>query len=478
MQFDFGGMLGDGGSGYGAMTTGAFQEFAKALQAGYGTDHATLTGGAAIRLESLDATLYAVTQRTEHFKFWQDVPKSRATATVDEWTRKPNTGGYPGGAFNQELGNITEATGVYERKTGLVKYLMTRRSVSFVQLQQRTQVASQAEEQVNGTLELLQSFEHSAFYGDSDVLAEQFDGVQKIFRAEGAFTKDLRGASLDPNFVLEAAENVAGFNRWGKLTHAYMSHAIQKELDVNLDPAFRVPLPGFPTQGIQYGSPVYGFKTSFGDIVNRPDPYIRENWQPFDIEFASLATSVSPTPPATVALAASADAAAQFDAAHLGQYRYVVASVSSTGVSTTVLDSGAVTVAAGEKVTLTITPAAAGDQTGWYIYRSALDDTSGTKADMRFLTQAAHTGTAADTVDDLNLEIPGTTSMYLCSLGGPAAVSIRQLLPMTRFNLYPSAKAEVPWAQLLFGYVRVTKPEQCAEIRNILPASADFKPFG
>jgi hypothetical protein len=477
MGFDFSGNLGLDGADHGALTSEAFQEFSKALEAGYGTDHATLTGGAAIRLESLDATLYAVTQRNEHFKLWQDLPKSRAGATVDEWTRKPSTGGFPGGAFNSELGDIVEATGEYERKTALVKYLMTRRSVSFVQLQQRTQVASQAEEQVSGTLEILQSFEHAAFYGDSAVVPQQFDGIQKIFRADGAFEKDLRGATLDPDAVLEAAETVSGFGRWGKLTHCYLSHKIQKELDANLDPAYRVPLPGFPNQGIAYGSPVYGFKTSFGDIANRADPYVREGWTPFEVDYSALAKSVLPTPPATVALAAAADAATKFEAAHLGQYRYRVCSVSDRGVSTSVLDSGAVTVASGEKVNITITPAGAADQTGWYIYRGRKDDTVGAAADMRYLTQAGHTGTAADVVADLNVEIPGCSSLYLLSLGGPSAVSIRQLLPMTRFNLYPSVKAEVPWAQLLFTYVRVTKAEQCAEIRNVLPASADWKPF-
>ena len=37
-----------------------------------------------------------------------------------------------GGSTNTEVGTIASATGQYARRTGSVKYLMTRREVSFV----------------------------------------------------------------------------------------------------------------------------------------------------------------------------------------------------------------------------------------------------------------------------------------------------------------------------------------------------------
>jgi hypothetical protein len=49
------------------------------------------------------------------------------------------------------------------------------------------------------------------------------------------------------------------------------------------------------------------------------------------------------------------------------------------------------------------------------------------------------------------------------------AIGWRQLLPMTKFPLFPTAKAEEPWAQLLFGYLRVTKSRQHVIIKNVLP---------
>ena len=60
---------------------------------------------------------------------------------------------------------------------------------------------------------------------------------------------------------------------------------------------------------------------------------------------------------------------------------------------------------------------------------------------------------------------------------GANAINWRQLLPMMRFNLYPTVSATVPWAQLLFGYLRLAKRRQHAVIKGIVPATAAWKPF-
>lgn len=479
---DMGGSFGHGNTRFDEMTSNSFTDLAKALQAGYGTDSALLTGGGAIRVESLDATLYAVTQSEKHFKFWQDLSKSRAGATVDEWVRKPSTGGWPGSATNAELGEIQERTGTYERKTEQVKYMMTRRSVSFVQLQQRTIVASQAQEQVNGALELLQTTEHQFFYGDQDVVPEQFDGLFKILTAEGSPFRDSRAAPLDPELITEVQAEVASLGNWGYLTHMYPSNLVQADLDVDLDPAYRVPLTNIPNGGIQHGAPVAGVRTSWGDIVSRPDPFVRESWAPQEVIFPGTATSSDPTPPATVAMAAVVDATTKFETAHLGSYFYAVTAVNSKGISSATLSAGAQAVVAGERIDVTTTAAGAADQKGFYIFRSIKDGAGAAASDFRFVAQIAGAGAGAFVYQDKNIDIPGCSTVFLVNLGtmagGSPAASVRQLLPMTRFSLYPTNKAEVPWAQLLFLYLRITKPEQCAMVKNVLPKKATWRPFG
>ncbi len=57
------------------------------------------------------------------------------------------------------------------------------------------------------------------------------------------------------------------------------------------------------------------------------------------------------------------------------------------------------------------------------------------------------------------------------------AMDWRQFLPMCKFPLYPTNAAVVPWAQLLFGYLRITKRKHHVVIKNILPNGALFRPF-
>jgi hypothetical protein len=61
---------------------------------------------------------------------------------------------------------------------------------------------------------------------------------------------------------------------------------------------------------------------------------------------------------------------------------------------------------------------------------------------------------------------------------GADAINWRQMLPMTEFQLYPTTAAVLPWAQLLCGYLRITKRRQHAVIKNIVPGKAIWKPHG
>jgi hypothetical protein len=63
---------------------------------------------------------------------------------------------------------------------------------------------------------------------------------------------------------------------------------------------------------------------------------------------------------------------------------------------------------------------------------------------------------------------------------GDSAITWRQLLPMMKFPLATTNQAVIPWAQLLFGYLRITKRQHHIVIKNILTnqAKAVWNPFG
>lgn len=476
--------LATGQGATGAMGGAEVEALQKALTAGYGTDPATFTGGSALRIQSLDKTMYATIQENKHFRLFNALVKNNATATVDEWTEQSGVGGFLGGSTNTETGNIRAADGQYARRTALVKYLMTRREVSFVATLGNNIASAEAVEQSNGAIQLLSDAEYLSFEGDSAVVPTEFDGIYAQIAAgvaagqvDGGNILDAEAQSLASiNMVNQAAANIAGFGNFGTPTHIFMSQLVQSDFDTGLDPAFRVALDQNPNS-LMLGAPVAGIKTSWGNIATVPDVFIREDlrMQPFEVLYPTIAAANAVNIPATATTAVASDAASKFGATHAGNYFYAVAGVNASGQST-ILKTTAQAVSAGQKVTLTIGQSAGGTETGYVIYRGRKNGTNGT-TDFREMARIPKTG-ASTVYVDLNRDIPGTTKAFILNMSqSGGAISWRQFLPMLKFPLYPTVSATVPWAQLLFGYLRLTKRRHHVVIKNILPNGATWRPF-
>jgi hypothetical protein len=79
---------------------------------------------------------------------------------------------------------------------------------------------------------------------------------------------------------------------------------------------------------------------------------------------------------------------------------------------------------------------------------------------------------------DINYDIPGTTKGYILNmLASDTAITWRQYLPMFRFQLYATNSLIIPWAQVMMGYLRISKLRQHVVVKNILPSSAKWQPF-
>lgn len=453
----------------------------KALSAGYGTDSASLTGGGALRLQSLDKTLKAVVQDNKHFVLMNKLPKPKATATVDEWTEQSGVGGFLGGSSNSELGIIQDATGEYDRRVGFVKYLMTKRSVSLVSSIQGNIIEAETIEQQNGAKQLLSDAEYLSFEGDSSVVPTEFDGIYKQVESlqSADHIIDAKGESISSiDAVTYGAAVIGGYGNFGTPTDLFVSPMVGADLDRNLDPAYRVPLIG--GQEAKIGTPVRGIVTAQGDVSLNRDVFIRDEKMmvPFELRggtHAAIATANNYAP-ASVTGDATGDAAdSAFGAAHAGNYYYAVAGIAKTGQSV-VVKSAQVAVAAGKKVVLTITKSAAGNETGYVIYRSRKNGTNGTN-DFREMCRIPVAGDTT-TYTDLNRDIPGTSKAYLLNmLSGDQAITWRQLLPMLRFPLATVNQAVINWAQLYFGYLQIAKRQQHVVIKNILSSKSAWRPF-
>lgn len=461
-------------------------ELQKSLQAGYGSDMATLEGGSALRIQSLDTTLQATVQENQHFALFNQLPKPKATAVLDEWTEQSSIGGFLGDSFNDQDGAAQETNGIYSRMVGKVKYMTTYRKVPIVLQSQNNIVDAVALETVNGTKQLLSSLEFTLFEGNDLVLPKSFPGIrQQIESLDSAdHVIDMRGAALekvDP--IMRAAETVFGFGNFGKITDLYIPPSVQTDLNNHLDPAFRVALDNTPNS-IAYGTHVRAIQTSWGAIATRNDVFIRDEklQKPFElrnaIHAAQAVANVAFKPQAMTAAAAAGDASSYWEAAHAGDYVYFVTGLNEKGETQAVAATGgAVTVAAGNKVTITITASASQQESGYVIYRGRKDG-DGTLADCREMTRVARTG-ASTVYVDLNREIPGTTCAYALNMSASDhAIAWRQFLPMMKIPMAAVNSPIIPWLQMICGYLRISKRNQHVVLKNIVPKGAAWKPFG
>lgn len=480
------------GAATGEMAAGDVAALQKALTAGYGTDVAGLTGGGALRIQSLDKTMKSTIQENEDFRLFNRLAKPKATATVDEWTEQNGIGGFLGGSTNAETGIIADASGNYNRRVGLVKFLMTRRQVSFVSTLQNNIADIEAVEYSNGALQLCTDAEHFMFEGDSTVVPTEFDGILAQMQAgvstgqvDGNHIIDAQGKSLSGIQLLNtAAATIRGFGNFGRPTDLFMSLNTQADFDNNLDPAFRVALTGAPNGGVMLGAPVIGVRTSHGNIKTNDDVFIRDDGQqtPFEVRYPPVAVAQNVIKPQAVAGVPATNAASMFGATQAGNYAYLVTGVNAAGQSTGTV-SAQVAVSSGQAVVLSITGSVGGQETGYVISRNRLNGgvvvNGGADglSDFREMLRVPRTG-ATTIWTDLNRDIPGTSKAYVLNMTpGSSAIDWRQFLPMVKFPLYPTNAAVVPWAQLLFGYLRMTKRRQHVVIKNILPSSAIFRPF-
>lgn len=457
------------------------REFQKAVQSGYGSDVATFTGGRALQLQSIEHTLLATVQKTEDFKAFNSLTKSSATATVDEYMQQTTVGGFPGDSFNSEVGQINESEADYKRRILEIKYLMTMRSVSVVQTATKTAVNTITNQTVSAIKQLMSSVEWGIFYGDSSCSAEEFDGADAILTAQASADHfiDLRGKGITAAAVefVSAAQLVASYGNFGRLDTSYMSNLVAADLDQKLDPALRVNISSEAKSGVKVGAPVSQIVTRFGNITPKHDLFIREGDMPFasrSAAMAALVTAADVDPATAVVVTVTPTAGSQFLTEHGGTYYWAAEGGNKKGRSALVKSTGH-TIAAGDGASVAITETGGGNHTYFMVYRSRRNGTN-TNSDFREMIRVAANGGGTTTYVDLNQNIPGTSKIFLFT-ESEDAITVRRLLPMTKFALYPSNTPVIPWAHLIFLALRIGKPNQHVIIKNVLPSAAAWQPF-
>lgn len=472
-----------------AAVRGAGADLIKALEASnYQTDVSQLEGGGALGIQSLDTAMKTVVQEEKHFTFFNRLQRTSATNIVDEYTRQNSIGGWLGGSTNTQMGQVRAAQGEYKREVGFVKFLMTLRQVGYVLNVGNNLAQPMAVEERNGAKQLLTDANYLLYHGNAAASPTQYDGIIKLIEdgvAAGDIAPenivDMDGAKLDSVEPFSQVNvSVGNYGSWGRSTDVFLPMSVQNDLNQGLDPAFRWSPSGSNTPVV--GGHVEAIRLQGGRLQTNEDTFIHNEFhpmvQPFEVTQPVIAAANVGIKPASLTGVAASDTSSKFKASRAGNYYYAVAAIGANGEGlSAVTKSAQIAVAAGEKVTLTITKSASGAESGYAIYRSRQNGTNDA-ADMRLVKVIAKAGDTTPFVD-LNRDIPGTVSVPLLNMdAGADAIGWRQFQPMTKIPL-PFGVGGVPvysWFQFLFGYLRVTKPKHHGLIKNILPSNAKWRP--
>lgn len=471
---------------------GSYGEFMKAVTTNMGTpaggsDISLLTGGAAFRLQSIDATLAETITRDEDFTGFNRLTKKPIQSTLHEWTEETDIGGAAGHDFVGEVDDIPEYAGTRARKFIEPRFLHTMASVSFAQTRQTNTLADAVVRENIGCLRRLKrSAEHAIYFGDKDANPYQFDGMlQQILDTNDTdLILDARGKELgySAEEILGIARAVRGEGRFGLSTTAYLSQSVRATTNLTLIPALRVGIGNSRAKSDnELGMIVNGVvgASGKGGIIEFEEAmYLTEGDMPWEARsgnYPSLVTAAGLTAVAACSLAVASSTTSRFEAAHAGLYYYRVESYGPKGRSASFLTAQQ-GIAAGQKCTLTITNPADANVTGYVIHRSRLDGTSAA-TDVREMLLIPRQAGASTVWADENRRIPGTSPVFVTNeRPGDEAIDLVRFYPATQFPLYPTKKPVKPWAVLMSCGLRMKKRRQHGVILNVLPKAA-FQPW-
>lgn len=467
----------DGLNGFGSSSMGDVNELSKALSAGYQVSNQT--GGSALRVESLEASLKVVTYSNKHIKLWKKIPKSPAYSTVEEYNVLSQYGAAGAFGFTREGELPQSQDSTYTRMTSLVKFIGTTRSVTHpATLVNPAHGDVIALENQNGILWMLERVEDSLFHGNSSLAfdgeAEQWDGLDALIN--NANVIDLEGQPLQEADIEEASNLV--IENYGYPTDMFLGTRAMSDLVKTFYPRERVNMPA-PSEG-KVGLSVTSMATQAGTIEFNPNVFLRQGKQP-----PAAATSANaPVTPGTVATAVGGLTTASWSksiGAAAGNFGYAVTACNRFGESAPRFAGGvqalsAAENASGNQITVTVTnPAAIGANAPEYfiIYRTrplaagaALPtDLSQYSEIARFAATTQTAGAANTAQNDLNAIMPFTETAYLGELT-PSVLTFRQLAPLMRMDLAVLAPA-YRWMIMMYGTPILFAPRKWVRLTNV-----------
>jgi hypothetical protein len=471
-----------GNDGFGSNSQAELSNLHKALSAGNitgrDTDGLSVAGsGAPLKVESLEKSLKVLTFKESDIVAWRSIPKLAAYNTVEEYNRLVDYGQERGG-FNLEGELPTTEDTTYERASQLVKFLGTTREVTHPMSLVKTNIGSAVQSEIkSGTMWILRKVDRALFYGNSDYIPVEFNGLfqqhQAGFATVGDYTADqtvidLRGARLSEEVIEEAVRVIV--DNFGSADCLFAPPVVLSNFTKFFYGNLRQLAP--VANDTKVGRRISSFQSQFGEVELKFDKFLNR---------AATKTTVSPATTTTVnaPVAGSVtpvllDAESLWGAGDAGDYLYGVTAVNRFGESAlTPVQAGNATIVAGGAADLVFTDGGgATPATAYTIYRSNENPASPAAATFFPIftitvaqLAAGYDGAAASAVRDRNRFLPDTDVAFILE-NSDDIWAFKQLAPLMKMDLAilaPSYRFMI----LLYGTPFLYQPRKMVKFINI-----------
>lgn len=469
-------------NGFGAVTQQDLGNILKALEAGYvGT-----TGGAALKVQSLEQTLKVLSYSSKHIKFWKNISKTPAYSTVEDYNQVTAYGAQGRHGFLPE-GNTPQGTdSSYVRRSELVKFIGTTREVTHpASIINAAHGPLMIQNNNEGILWILERIETALFKGDASLALAggeglQFNGLDALI--DPTMYVDLEGDPLQESDIEEGTQLLT--DEYAFANELYLGTRPKSNLVKTLQSRQRFPMP-YPVEG-RIGQSIHHMETDGGDIAIEKDIFLKK--QPLAPAAATPSLDPLYAPPATpqgITLVAADQTGVGIYGDFVksqsvdSSYAYVVTAVNRYGESAPTT-AGAATVAmtqahavAQRSVTVQVQNAAIMGvaQDYFRVYRSraytGAAPTNFSDYSLVFEFGATNnTANANQTVQtDTNLIMPFTYQAYL-GQNDESVLTFRQLAPLMKMDLAVLGPA-YRWMILMYGTPILFAPKKWLKYINI-----------
>lgn len=370
----------------------------------------------------------------------------------------------------------------FQRKIYETKYLSTEWQVSHPLAMTETATNPINAQKLAATMRISKAAERGIIHGNSDVCPKQFDGLLKMIEDSAKNTEvaeklratmfDARGLEIGEsdsdmgiNFDEEKFDEISEtvYNKGGDLAEAYFPPVLASQFKKLYSDKLRL-----TTEDNKFTlNKLPDIVTAIGSTIRIKDDCGADKMFKVKGPVAAAGNSAKrPNTPSGLTASAADTSNEGFTTAFAGDYMYAVHAVNQYGISAAKPLGSAVTVAAGKKVTLTITPNSDGPKaTGFIITRSKKDGT-----DLMEMVRIKRTAEGNTVYVDENRDLPGTAQIMLLTPDTDEMMpnaSFAQLMGLSNFDLPTNSGLTHHGVVALYGNAELRAAEYCALIKNV-----------